>query len=407
MIEHQPLAKPALRIPRAKPLLALALACFAAWSIYSWLGSGSNERKSPAVPVVLAAAVHKDVPVYLDGLGTVIASSTVTVRTQVDGQLLNYAFKEGQDVHKGDVLAHIDPRTYQAQVDQATATRAKDEALLENARRDLARYIKLGTNVSGQTLDTQRATVRQLEATVAADQAAVDNASALLSYTTITSPIDGRTGIQQVDPGNIVHTSDANGLVVITQLQPIDMIFSLPQQNLLSINEEIGRQGTLQVQAMGEGGKTVLDTGTLSLVDNQIDQTTGTIKLKATFPNEKRRLWPGGFVNVRLLLAIRKDSIVVPSTAVQRGPQGAFVFVLKEGGDTVEMRPVTVAMTADQDAVIEKGISEGEKVVTDGMAKLQDGSSVSAGDKKADKAAVTGGKPEDAPDKGKHLHKKE
>jgi len=336
---------------------------------------GAGAAKDAKIPVVVAAATSKDVPVYLDGLGSVQAYNTVTVHTRVDGELVDIAFVEGQDVKAGQVLARLDPRTFQAQLDQVTATKAKDDAQLADARLDLDRYTNLGNRVSGQTLDTQRALVKQLEATVRVDQANIDNARTMLAYCTITSPIDGRTGIRQVDKGNIVHASDANGLVVITQIQPISILFTLPQQDLPAIAAAMQGVDKLTDLAVGTDKKTVLDRGQLELVDNQIDPTTGTIKLKSTFPNPKRTLWPGGFVNVRLLVSTRLNATVVPSVAIQRGPQNSYVYALKSD-DTVEMRTVKVGMLADPDAVIDDGVQPGDKIVVDGMARLQNGSAV-------------------------------
>jgi len=358
--------------------VALLLLIAICWAFFGNSGESGKVGKSKQakVPVVtVAKATRKDVPVYLNGLGTVQAYNTVTIHSQVDGQLIEILFKEGQDVKKGDALAKLDQRIYLAQLDQAMANQAKDQAQLENAELDLKRYIKLGNTVSGQVLDTARSTIRQLEATIQSDQAAIDNVKTLLSYTTIASPIDGRTGIRLVDVGNIVHPGDANGIVVITQLSPISVIFSLPQQNLQNISSEIATQGQLIVQAMGSDNSTVIDNGVLELVDNQIDQSTGTVKLKATFPNEKHFLWPGGFTNVRLLLNVRHESIVVPSSALQRGPQTTYVFVLKPDM-TVEMRNVRMALEDGKEVVIEDGISDGEMVITDGATKLADGTKV-------------------------------
>ncbi len=368
-------------------------------------GKGGKGKRAQVPVVTVAPAGRKDVPVYLDGLGTVQAYNTVTVHTQIDGQLMAVLFREGQDVHKGDVLAKIDPRTYQAQFDQAVATKAKDAALLENARRDLKRYINLGNTVSGQVLDTQRSLVKQLDATVKFDQANIENARALLSYTIIAAPISGRTGLRQVDVGNIVHAGDANGLVVLTQLQPISVVFSLPQQDLSAINAASGKLQTLAVDASSH---TTVDTGVLELVDNQIDQTTGTVKLKATFPNAKRALWPGGFTNIRLLVSTRKNSLVVPNVSVQHGPQGTYVFVL--GGDsTVELRAVKTDMSDEQDAVITDGLKDGEQVVTDGAGKLEDGAKVALPEKAAPegKSADASAKSMDGSEKGAgHAHGK-
>ncbi len=391
-------------------LIGLAVIGIVYWMFFSG-GSGKDHKKSD-IPVTVASVVRKDIAVYLNGLGTVQANNTVTLHSQVDGRLDAVLFKEGQDVKVGDVLVKIDPRTYQAQYDQAVANKAKDAALLDNARRDLKRYQELGKSVSGQTRDTQASTVHQLEATVAGDQAAVDNAKTLLSYTTIVAPMDARTGIRQVDVGNIVHPGDVNGLVVLTQLQPVNIIFSLPQQNLAVINEQLNVGKTLTTFALDASGKTV-DTGALQLVDNQIDQNTGTIKLKSSFPNASRALWPGGFTNVRLMVTTLSNALVIPLPAVQRGPKNSYVFIYKPDDSTVVMRPVTVSMTQDQDAVITDGVTDGEQVVTDGMAKLLDGSKVSLPDDKKDESAdkksgdADEEKKTDGEDKKKHHHKKE
>jgi multidrug efflux system membrane fusion protein len=337
-------------------------------------GPGAGGEKRP-VPVVTAKAARKPVPVYLDGLGTVQAYNTVTVHSRIDGELVEVAFTEGQEVKAGDVLARLDARTTQAQLDQALAAKAKDEAQLELARLDLQRYLGLGNRIPGQTVDTQRATVKQLEAAVRVDQAMIDSARTLLSYTVITSPIPGRTGLRLVDRGNIVRASDAGGLVVVAQLQPITVVFTLPQQNLAAIMDELHRQGKLPVTISDSTGGTQLEQGELTLVDNQIDPTTGTIRLKAVAANAQRRLWPGAFVAVRLLLTTRHDGVVVPAPAILRGPQGAYVFRVTPDR-TVEMRPVTVALVENDEALVETGLSEGDAVVVDGVGKLQPGTRV-------------------------------
>lgn len=328
------------------------------------------------VPVVASAAERKDVPVFLEGVGTVAAYQSVTVRTRVDGQLERVAFQEGQDVKAGDLLAVIDPRPFQASLDQAMAKKAQDEAVLANSRKDLVRYRELVERnlVQRQTLDTQEATVAQQEALVRADQAAIDNARVQLGYTHITSPIPGRTGLRLVDPGNIIHASDATGIVVVTQLQPISVLFTVPEQNIGAINAE---QAThpLPVDAVADDGQTVLDHGELLLVDNQIDVTTGTVRLKAVFPNASRKLWPGQFVNARLMLKVREGSTVIPAPAVQRGPNGPFAYVIKPDS-TVEMRPLKVAQTRSGEALIDDGVNVGERVVVEGQYKLQPGSHV-------------------------------
>ncbi|CAA7617585.1 efflux RND transporter periplasmic adaptor subunit [Magnetospirillum sp. SS-4] len=345
------------------------------------------------VPVIAAVVTRKDVPIYLDALGTVQAYNTVTVRPRVDGELVEVLFKEGQDVRAGDVLAQIDPRTYRAQYEQAQAARDKNAAQLEAARRDLARYVSLGDRVTGQSVDTQRALVRQLEAALRSDEAAISNARTMLGYTVIASPIDGRAGMRLVDRGNIVRAADATGLVTLTQIQPISIIFTLPQQNLPAIADRLREGARLPVLAVQPDSRAVIETGELELIDNQIDQATGTIKLKAVMANAERRLWPGGFVSVRLLLDTRQGGLVIPAAAVQRGPQGPYVFVV--GPDhTVDMRPVTVSTIEAGQALIESGVEEGETVVAEGVAKLAQGSRVATGgDSKGGNGRGKGGTP--------------
>jgi len=297
------------------------------------------------------------------------------VRPQVDGKLIKVGFKEGQDVERGFVLAEIDPTTYQAQLDQATAKKAQDQALLANAKIDLERYERLAASTAGsrQQADTQKATVAQLDAQVRLDQAAIDNAQAYLSYTKIIAPLSGRTGIRQVDEGNIVHASDATGIVVITQVRPISVFFSLPQQNLPRINAAFAK-APLAVEAIGGDDRSVLDRGTLQVVDNQVDQATGTVKLRAEFPNTNLQLWPGQFVNVRLLIETLPQVVVVPTAAVQRGPSGTFVYVVQD--NAAAMRPVTVSNQDETRSVITAGLKAGEQVVTTGFARLTDESAV-------------------------------
>jgi len=333
------------------------------------------------IPVLVAPVERADVPIFLDGLGTAQASQTVTVKPQVDGVLTEVRFKEGQDVHVGDVLARIDPRTYQASLDQAVAKKAQDNANLANARVDLGRYQKLAATAytSAQQADTQKATVAQLEAQVAQDQAQIDNARAQLSYTTITAPIDGRAGIRQVDAGNIVHAADTTGLVVLTTLKPISVVFTLPQQSLPAVAAAMAA-GTPSVLALpqtpdGNASGQALDRGTLTVLDNQVDQTTGTIKLKATFPNEKLQLWPGAFLTVRLAIETRHGAVVVPPVAVQRGPLGAYVYVVN-ADLTVTRRQVRVGHEDQSVAIIEDGVTPGERVVTDGASRVSEGSKV-------------------------------
>jgi multidrug efflux system membrane fusion protein len=338
-------------------------------------GRGGGGDDGP-VPVVAALAKRSDVPVYLDGVGTIRALNTVTVRSQVDGKLLSVNYTEGQDVERGYVLARIDPTTYQAAYDQAVAKKALDEATLANARLDLERYNKLvSTNsIARQQLDTQKMTVAQQEAQVKLDQAQIENAKAILDYTQIVAPITGRTGIRQVDQGNIVHASDANGIVVITQLQPLSVLFTLPQQQLGDVNRAFAG-GALPVDAFGPDNKTVVETGELKVVDNQVDPSTGTIKLKAEFANRELQLWPGGFINVRLLTHTLKQVVVAPTAAVQRGPSGTFVYVVQPD-NKVAVRPVTVSQQDETQAVIAKGLEADERVVTTGFARLTAGAAV-------------------------------
>jgi membrane fusion protein, multidrug efflux system len=329
------------------------------------------------VPVVPGVVQQKDVPIYLDGLGTVQAFNTVTVRSRVDGQVQQIAFAEGQDVHVGDLLAQIDPAPFQAELDQSVAKKAQDEAQLAIARLTLGRDAQLLTNhiLAQQDFDTQKAVVDQLQATIAGDQAVINNARVQLDYATIRSPLEGRTGIRMVDQGNIVHSGDSNGIVVITQLRPISVSFTLPEQNLRQVQEHHTTENPLTVLAMDRDNRTTLSQGKLSAVDNQIDITTGTIRLKATFQNQDLRLWPGQFVNVRVLVETRKNGVIVPASVVQRGPDGAFAFVIDQDL-TAKVRPVKVAQIDQGQALIDEGLAVGEKIVVDGQYKLQPGSKV-------------------------------
>jgi multidrug efflux system membrane fusion protein len=341
--------------------------------------AGPGARPDLPVPVLAATPRIQDVPVYLDGVGTVRALNTVTVRSQVDGKLIAVNFVEGQDVRKGDVLGEIDPVIYQAQYDQAVAKKAQDEAQLANQRLDLIRYQQLAATNAGskQQADTQKAAVAQTEALVKADQAAIDNAAATLGYTKIVAPLSGRAGLRQVDQGNIIHAADVTGLVIITQLQPIAVWFSLPQQQIVRVNAAAAK-GALPVDVFGNDGVTVADTGKLAGIDNQVDPTTGTLKLKGEFPNANYQLWPGQFVNVRLKVETLSKAVVVPSAAVQRGPIGTFSYVI--GPDNVvSAKPVTVTQQNETDAVIASGLSPNDRVVTTGFANLADGARVIIG----------------------------
>ena len=340
-------------------------------------GRRARAMADTPVPVIDAPARIADVPVNLTGVGTAKARNTVTVRAQVDGRIMSLKFKEGQDVKRGDVLALIDPSTYQAQLDQTIAKKALDEVQLANARRDLERYAKLAANIVAQkTIDTQQALVNQLIAQVKADDAAIANAKAYLDYTTIVSPLDGRTGIRMIDEGNLVRGIDANsGIVTITEIRPIAVVFTLPQQQLAQVNAASAR-GPVAVEALDADGKSVLDRGTLQVVDNQVDQTTGTVRMKAEFANADLQLWPGQFVNVRVLIDTLRQVVIVPTPAVQRGPNGTFAYVVQDD-QRVALRPITVGLQTETTAVITKGIDAANRVVTTGFARLKDGARVS------------------------------
>ncbi|WP_448207739.1 efflux RND transporter periplasmic adaptor subunit [Azospirillum sp. sgz302134] len=353
--------------------------------------AGGRRGGGNAVPVVAGTAGREDVPIWLDGIGTVQAFNSVVVRVRVDGELQQVAFTEGQTVKAGDVLARIDPRPLQAQLAQAEAKKAQDEAQLANARRDLDRNLNLREYASKQQVDTQRAQVAQFEAQVRADQAAIETVQVQLNYTTITAPIGGRIGIRGVDQGNMLRAGDSNGLVTITQVQPIAVLFTLPEQDLPAVlNAQAA--GAVKVVALDRAGRAPLGEGTLSVVDNQIDPGTATVKLKATFPNDPQKLWPGQFVNVRLLAATRKDGTVVPATVVQRGPQGTYAYMIKED-QTVEQRPIKVARTEGGKALIDEGLKPGDRVVVDGQYRLQPGSRVNASEAAPNGAAPEGAAP--------------
>jgi membrane fusion protein, multidrug efflux system len=315
------------------------------------------------VPVVAGKVEQKDVPIYLDGLGTVQAFNTVAVHTRVDGALVQVNFSEGQDVKVGDLLVVVDPKPYQAALDQAKAQAALDQVTLKRQADLRARNV-----IAQQDYDTAVANAQK-------SKAAADAAQVNFDYCYIKSPIDGRTGVRLVDIGNVVHAADQNGIVVITQLHPISVVFTLPEQNLSQILNEGGANGGLKVLALDRGNTNTLDEGTLAVVDNEIDPTTGTVKLKATFPNDHLKLWPGKFVNARLVLTTRKDATVIPSSVVQRGPQGTYAYLIKPD-KTVEMRPIKVAQTEGNLALVDEGLKPGEQVVVDGQYKLQPGAHV-------------------------------
>jgi len=327
----------------------------------------------PTVPVVAGTVASGDVPIYLQGVGTVIAYNTVIVRSQIQGQITKINFTEGQTVKTGDLLAVIDPRPYQAQLDQANANRSRDEAQLTNAQANLKRYTTLGNQgwATPQLLETQQAQVKQLQAAIKADQAAIEWAQTQLSYTQLTSPIDGVTGIRQIDIGNIIHPTDPNGLVVVTQLEPISVIFTLPETNLPQVQQHLA-DGSLKVEAYSQDNTMKLDEGSLDFIDNEIVQTTGSVRFRANFPNKEHKLWPGELVNAWLLLDTRHDGLTVPAAAVQQGPNGPYAWVINQDG-TVATRPVKVAQISGGHALIDSGLSAGEQVVVDGQYKLQPG----------------------------------
>ena len=339
--------------------------------------SAAAAPASPPVPIVGGVVAQHDVPIYLTGVGTVIAYNTDVVRSQIQGQLFSINFTEGQAVHAGDLLAQIDPRPYQAQINQYIANRDRDQAQLQNAVANLDRYTQLESKgyAAPQLVDTQKAQVSQLQNAVKSDAALIDAANVQFSYTRLTSPIDGVTGIRQIDVGNIIHPTDANGLVVVTQVEPISLIFTLPETDLPQIQQQQKTKEPLTVLAYSQDNTIKLGQGMLRLVDNEILQTTGSIRLKADFPNKAHRLWPGELVNARLLLDTRHDGLTVPASVVQQGPKGAYVYVVNQDG-SVAIRPVTVAQISDGQALINSGLQANEQVVVDGQYKLQPGTHV-------------------------------
>ena len=338
------------------------------------------------VPVLIATAVNKDVPIFLDGLGTVTAYKTVNVRSQVDGRMDRVAFREGQAVKSGELLAQIDPRPFEILLHQGEAALTRDQAQLDGAQRDYDRYVAVGGQhlLPQQQIDDQKALVEQLKGTVLNDKATIENAKLQLDYARIKSPIDGITGVRLVDPGNIVHAADTGGIVVVTQMDPIAVLFTLPQDDLPDVSHA-QQTGQLLVEADSRDGSQVLGTGTLALIDNQINQGTATMRLKAIFPNPTRALWPNQFVKARLRLNILKGALVIPAVAIQRGPNGTFVYLAKDGA--AEMRTVTVQRIEGEDAVISQGVSPGEKVIREGQSQLRPGAKLAMRD-----AAPAGGK---------------
>jgi membrane fusion protein, multidrug efflux system len=333
----------------------------------------AKPHQAPPVPVTVADVSQHDMPVYLDGLGTVQASNTVAVHSQVDGKLQSVNFVEGQRVKAGDVLAIVDPRPFQAALDQAKAKKAQDEAQLVSDAKDLARFQDLMKKGAGtaQAVDQQQAKVDALKATIASDQAGIENAETQLSYATITAPIDGRVGFRLVDAGNIVHAGDQTPITVLTGLTPTMVIFTLPQRNLPAVQDAMAK-GEVQVTALDQDNTHELGQGKLLLIDNQIDQTTSTIRLKASFPNKDERLWPGEFVHARVLIETLKDAVTIPSAAVQRNPQGLLAWVIKPD-NTAENRPITGGPTLNDMTVVKSGLKSGEQVVVSGQFRLRPG----------------------------------
>jgi len=360
---------------------AVVVAMVAAAAVW-WHRSGADvpqaaaQTASPAIPVTAGTVAIEDVPVFLHGIGTVQAYNSVAIKSRVDGQIVRVDFKEGQDVREGDPLFQIDPRSYQAAVDQAQAAKQKDEANLAGAQADLERYEKLLTPgwQTRQSYDQQKAQVAQLQAAIKGDEAQINTAKINLGYTDIRSPIDGRLGARLVDKGNIVHANDNTPLVMITEFKPIFVSFTLPQETLDDVHEN-NKQAPLVVRAFSGDGKKQLAEGKLTLIDNMIDQATGTIHLKARFDNENERLWPGEFVSLRVILSMRRGVATVPQQTVQQGPNGHYAYVIKPD-NTVERRAVEVASIQDGIAVITKGLAENERVVVDGQFRLTEGARV-------------------------------
>jgi membrane fusion protein, multidrug efflux system len=357
---------------------AVAVVLVVAWRWHADKAAAADEHPNAHAPISVDTATAKrtDVPIYLEGLGTVQAFYTVTITARVDGQLQKVGFVEGQTLAKGALIAQIDPRPYQAALDQALAMKAKDSAQLQSARQDLQRYMVLAPQdlTSKQTLDAQRALVAELVAQIKADEATIENARTQLAYTTITAPIEGRTGIRLVDPGNNVHATDTTGIVVLTQVQPISFIFTLPEDELPAVSRALAA-GPVAVAALARGAETELDHGTLTLIDNQIDQTTGTARLKATFPNTANTLWPGEFINARVLVETVHNALTIPSAAVQRGPTGVFTYVVRRDS-SVEVRPLQIGAESGALTLVAKGINDGEVVVTSNQYRLQPGATI-------------------------------
>jgi multidrug efflux system membrane fusion protein len=388
-----PHGKPGKKRSSARPIGILLVVAVLAGGFFVWRSTHKTPTTAAAgrradrngdanarIPVSVTPAQRRDLPVYLDGLGSVEAFNTVTVKSRVDGQMMQVNFTEGQEVHKGDLLAIIDPRPYEVALAQAQANLAKDQAQFADAKSIAERdgqLLKDGI-IPQQQYDTQMALTNQFQAATQGDQAQIDNAKLNIDYAHITAPVDGRVGLRLVDPGNIIHASDPNGLLVITQMQPIAVIFTLPEDSLPAVNSRTRSGATLQVKALSRDNGMELASGTLLTIDNQIDQTTGTFRLKAVFDNKDRSLWPNQFVNARLLIDVKKNAIIIPVAAVQRGDQGSFVYRVNPSDNTAEVAAVTVGVTEGTLASIENGLSAGDMIVTDGQDRLRAGARVDA-----------------------------
>jgi len=380
LIEH-PGARPPRKSRKGAILFLLAVAALAGGGAYYWETRPVAKplaREAPPIPVTVTEAASRNVPIYLDALGIVSASNTVAIRAQISGTLQSVNFTEGQEVHKGDTLAVIDPRPLQAALTQASAKKAQDQAQLVAAQKDLARFAELARRdyATQQSLDQQQAKVDQLKAMIDADQGAIENAQTQLSYATITAPFDGRVGFRQLDAGNIIHPTDTNPLTVLTRIRPSLAIFTLPQKNLGAVREAMLR-GPVEVFAFDQDGHTQLASGKLMLIDNQIDQATSTIRLKAEFANEESRLWPGEFVRVRAQVDTRANAVTIPPPALQRGPSGLYAWVIKPD-NTAEQRPLEANPVGTESVIVTKGLEPGERVVVNGQYRLQAGSRVDA-----------------------------
>ncbi len=385
------LATPPPSSKKSSAWVWIVVLCLAAGAAYYWYpkiyanSDGQSQGKKGkddkgagrVVPVIAALSRQGDMPVYLNGLGSVTAFNTVTVRSRVDGQIVKIAFTEGQLVKEGDLLLEIDPRPFQVQLEAAEAQKARDEAMLRNALLDQERYRVLFAQeaIPKQQFDTQQSTVAQFQATVKSDQAAIDNAKLQLVYSKITSPLTGRIGLRLVDQGNIIHASDVNGLVVITQLQPIAVIFNIAEDSLPAVRKKM-QSGTLRIDAYDRDLKKKLAQGHLLTIDNQIDQSTGTVRFKGQFENEDNSLFPNQFVNARLLLDTRRNAVIIPTAAIQRSPQASFVYVVKPD-NTAEVRNIVSTLAEGDEAAVDSGLEAGESVVIDGVDKLQQGTKVS------------------------------